>query len=224
MKEEREKGDKRSTEGERERKKEGRQREAQDIERLFGDEDGSVNDARDEEGWRKRVAKCRGIENRRLVEGVGRGFGRHGDKQPPGPSQLVAGVGRKGWPRASAGQVRLGTQPECHSVQGNTRMSFGCDGEQSECDEEGGRRRWEEEENEEEDEEVEVTAAGETAAAQDGRRRDTHHVNNTLLQRKPTPSRPAPTSGYPLLLPPSPLRVTVTPAPSSIARPHSRLS
>lgn len=122
-----------------------------------------MNDARDEEGWRKRVAKCRGIENRRLVEGVGRGFGRHGDKQPPGPSQLVAGVGRKGWPRASAGQVRLGTQPECHSVQGNTRMSFGCDGEQSECDEEGGRRRWEEEENEEEeeeDEEVEVTAAG----------------------------------------------------------------
>lgn len=96
---------------------------------LFGDEDGSVNDARDEEGWRKRVAKCRGIGNRRLVEGVGRGFGRHGDKQPPGPSQLVAGVGRKGWPRASAGQVRLGTQPECHSVQGNTRMSFGCDGE-----------------------------------------------------------------------------------------------
>lgn len=89
-------------------------------------------------GWQKRVAKCRGIGNRRLVEGVGRGFGRHGDKQPPGPSQLVAGVGRKGWPRASAGQVRLGTQPECHSVQGNTRMSFGRDGEQSECDEEGG--------------------------------------------------------------------------------------
>lgn len=121
---------------------------------LFGDEDGSVNDARDEEGWRKRrVAKCRGIGNRCLVEGVGRGFGRHGDKQPPGPSQLVAGVGRKGWPRASAGQVRLGTQPECHSVQGNTRMSFGCDGEQSECDEEDGRRWWEEEENEEEEEE-----------------------------------------------------------------------
>lgn len=43
--------------------------------------------------------------NRRLVEGVGRGFGRHGDKQPLGPSQLVAGVGRKGWPRASAGQA-----------------------------------------------------------------------------------------------------------------------
>lgn len=57
--------------------------------------------------------------NRRLVEGVGRGFGRHGDKQPPGPSQLVAGVGRKGWPRASAGQVRLGTQPECHSARGH---------------------------------------------------------------------------------------------------------
>lgn len=160
VKEEREK---KETKGARGEKEEGRQREAQDIGRLsrFGDEDGSVNDARDEEGWRKRVAKCRGIGNRRLVEGVGRGFGRHGDKQPPGPSQLVAGVGRKGWPRASAGQVRLGTQPECHSVQGNTRMSFGCDGEQSECDEEGGRRRqWEEEENEEEDEEVEVTAAG----------------------------------------------------------------
>lgn len=71
-----------------------------------------------------------------MAEGVGRGFGRHGDKQPPGPSQLVAGVGRKGWPRASAGQVRLGTQPECHSAQGDTRMSFGRDGEQSECDEE----------------------------------------------------------------------------------------
>lgn len=160
VKEEREK---KETKGARGEKEEGRQREAQDIGRLsrFGDEDGGVNDARDEEGWRKRVAKCRGIGNRRLVERVGRGFGRHGDKQPPGPSQLVAGVGRKGWPRASAGQVRLGTQPECHSVQGNTRMSFGCDGEQSECDEEGGRRRqWEEEENEEEDEEVEVTAAG----------------------------------------------------------------
>lgn len=39
--------------------------------------------------------------------GVGRGgSGRHGDKQPPGPTELVAGVGRKGWPRASAGQVR----------------------------------------------------------------------------------------------------------------------
>lgn len=83
-------------------------------------------------------AKCRGIGNRRSVEGVGRGFGCHGDKQPPGPSQLVAGVGRKGWPRASAGQVRLGTQPECHSAQGDTRMSFGRDGEQSECDKEGG--------------------------------------------------------------------------------------
>lgn len=56
-----------------------------------------------------------------MVEGVGRGFGRHGDKQPPGPSLLVAGVGRKGWPRASAGQVRLGTQPECHSAHKRTQ-------------------------------------------------------------------------------------------------------
>lgn len=97
-----------------------RQREThEDIERLFL--------ATMKRGWRKRIAKCRGIGNRCLAEGVG--FGRHGDKQPPGPSQLVAGVGRKGWPRASAGQVRLSTQPECHSVQGNTRMSFGRDGE-----------------------------------------------------------------------------------------------
>lgn len=58
---------------------------------------------------------------------------------------------------------------------------------------------------------------GETAAAQDGRRRDTHHVNNTLLQRKPTPSRPAPTSGYPP-------RIAGAPSSSFIARPHSRLS
>lgn len=41
--------------------------------------------------------------------GVGRGgFGRHDDKQPLGPTELVAGVGRKGWPRASVGQVRPG--------------------------------------------------------------------------------------------------------------------
>lgn len=133
-------------------------------------------------GWRKRVAKFRGIGNRRLVEGVGRGFGRHGDKQPPGPSQLVAGVGRKGWPRASAGQVRLGTQPECHSAQGDTRMSFGRDGEQSECDE---WWRREEEENEEEVVEV-VTAAGRLLRPKMAD--DIHHVNNTLLRRKPTPS------------------------------------
>lgn len=99
-----------------------------------------MNDARDEQGVAEEGKRSiyRGIGNRRLAEGVGRGFSRHGDKQPPGPSQLVAGVGRKGWPRASAGQVRLGTQPECHSVQGDTRMSFGRDGEQSECDEESG--------------------------------------------------------------------------------------
>lgn len=43
------------------------------------------------------------------LTGVGRGgFGLHGDKQPPGPTELVAGVGRKGWPRASVGQVRPG--------------------------------------------------------------------------------------------------------------------
>lgn len=99
-----------------------------------------MNDARDEQGVAEEGKRSiyRGIGNRRLAEGVGRGFSRHGDKQPPGPSQLVAGVGRKGWPRASAGQVRLGTQPECHSVQGDTRMSFGRNGEQSECDEESG--------------------------------------------------------------------------------------
>lgn len=179
-----------------------------------------MNARDEEEGWRKRVAKCRGIGNRRLVEGVGRGFGRHGDKQPPGPSQLVAGVGRKGWPRASAGQVRLGTQPECHSVQGNTRMSFGCDGEQSECDEEGGRRRWEEEENEEEDEEVEVTAAG--------RPRRPKMADDATPTMSITPffsaNRPLPD---PLPLPAAPFpspRIAGTPSPSFIAHPHSRLS
>lgn len=129
MEEERKTEDKRSTR--RERRGGRRQRKAhENIERLsLATRTAARTTRATRKGWRKRVAKCRGIGNRRLVEGVGRGFGRHGDKQPPGPSQLVAGVGRKGWPRASAGQVRLGTQPECHSVQGNTRMSFGRDGE-----------------------------------------------------------------------------------------------
>lgn len=128
MEEERKTEDKRSTRRERRGR---RQRKAhENIERLsLATRTAARTTRATRKGWRKRVAKCRGIGNRRLVEGVGRGFGRHGDKQPPGPSQLVAGVGRKGWPRASAGQVRLGTQPECHSVQGNTRMSFGRDGE-----------------------------------------------------------------------------------------------
>lgn len=95
--------------------KEGRMRISKDS--FSGDERTTARTS-DEEG----VEESREVprdRNRRLVEGVGRGFGRHGDKQPPGPSQLVAGVGRKGWPRASAGQVRLGTQPECHSARGH---------------------------------------------------------------------------------------------------------
>lgn len=65
---------------------------------------GSKETARNEEG-----SVYRGTGTGVWSTGVGRGgFGRHGDKQPPGPTELVAGVGRKGWPRASVGQVRPG--------------------------------------------------------------------------------------------------------------------
>lgn len=76
-------------------------------EEAHGFRGGGKETARNEE---KGSSVYRGTGNRCLVEaGVGRGgFGLHGDKQPPGPTELVAGVGRKGWPRASVGQVRPG--------------------------------------------------------------------------------------------------------------------
>lgn len=83
-------------------RREARTRVSKDS--FSGDERTGSANARGEEGAEEGSEVPRD-RNRRLVEGVGRGFGRHGDKQPPGPSQLVAGVGRKGWPRASAGQA-----------------------------------------------------------------------------------------------------------------------
>ncbi|KZC08030.1 hypothetical protein WN55_09093 [Dufourea novaeangliae] len=66
---------------------------------------------RNEEGSVYVYVCAEGQENRCLADGgwVEEGFGRHGDKQPPGLTELVAGVGRKGWPRASVGQPIVST-------------------------------------------------------------------------------------------------------------------
>lgn len=92
-------------------------------------------------GW-KRVAKCRGIGIGVWSRGLGEGSVAMATSSPRDPRSSLPGLVEKGGPGRPPGRLGWAHSPNV-TRQEDTRMSFGRDGERSECDEEGsgGRKR-----------------------------------------------------------------------------------